>query len=54
MTTRDTWTDADGRRLRVTVTVAQEADSFWYRRPPPLRVGEFAADELPPEAPGKP
>jgi hypothetical protein len=54
MMTRDTWADADGRRLRVSVTVVQEADSFFYRRPPPLRVGEFTADELPPAAPGKP
>jgi hypothetical protein len=47
------WADAGGNELPVSVTVVQEADSFFYRRPPPLRVGEFSAGEVTPKAGGK-
>jgi hypothetical protein len=40
----DYWTAADGARLRVSVTVVQEPDSFFYRRPPPIRVDSFAVE----------
>jgi hypothetical protein len=54
MITADTWEDADGSQLRVSVTVVQEADSFFYRRPPPLRVEEFTVSEVSPKGAGKP
>jgi hypothetical protein len=46
--------DGDGNQLEVSVTVVQEEDSFLYRRPPPLRVGEFTVGEVTPKAPGNP
>jgi hypothetical protein len=54
MSASNTWADAGGNELRVSVTVVQEEDSFFYRRPPPLRVGEFTVGEVTPKAPGKP
>jgi hypothetical protein len=53
MSATNTWADARGNQMRVLVTVVQEADSFFYRRPPPLRVGEFTVVEVPPKAAGK-
>jgi hypothetical protein len=38
----DTWVAADGSRLRVSVTVVQGPDSFFYRRPPPIGVDYFS------------
>jgi hypothetical protein len=53
MSATNTWEDAGGHQLRVSVTVVQEADSFLYRRPPPLRVGEFTVEGPTPKAAGK-
>ena len=54
MSSTNTWADAGGEQLRDSVTVVQEADSFFLRRPPPLRVGEFTVGEVTPKGRGKP
>jgi hypothetical protein len=54
MIATNTWEDAGGEQLQDSVTVVQEADSFFYRRPPPLRVGEFTVGEVTPKGRGKP
>jgi hypothetical protein len=54
MSATNTWADAGGNQLSVSVTVVQEADSFFYRRPPPLWVGEFTVGEVTLKAAGKP
>ena len=53
MAVTDTWEDGEGNRLQMSITVVHE-DSILYRRPPPLRVGEFAVEEGTPRAAGKP
>lgn len=44
--------DAEGNRLRKTVSLTHE-DGFLHRRPPPPRVDDFTAEEAAPRPPGK-
>jgi hypothetical protein len=53
MALTDTLEDGEGNRLQMSITVMYE-DSILYRRPPPMRVGEFTVEEVLPQAPGKP
>jgi hypothetical protein len=54
MSATNTCEDAGGEQLRDSVIVVQEADSFFRRHPPPLRVEEFTVGEVTPKGRGKP
>jgi hypothetical protein len=43
--------DAEGRYTKVMVKVVREKDSIFYRRPPPLGVGDFTVEEGSPPHP---
>jgi hypothetical protein len=45
--------DGAGKRLQISIRVLQ-ADSIFYRRPPPPQVGEFTVEEIIAKGPGQP